>query len=144
MEKGEGVRVLGGNGRKRAAIKAIFAAYVSPSIAFFFFNPIPSGFWGGIGEMMSGIRFLVVVDSYAIALYPFSFPSPFLGGRRDWGKRGNSMGLILDARSQFFFFFPQKKSVYFTLTLSLGRAYLTRLSKLVILIKIYYWVFVRA
>lgn len=75
------------------------------------------------------------------------------GGERNWGGGGNSMGLILDARSQFFFF-SKTKSVYFTLALSLGRACLNRFSKLVIigfffslwvlvLIEIYYWVFVQ-
>ena len=63
----------GGKGRKRAAIKATFAAYISLSR---FFQSNSSGV-GRDSEMMGGICFLVVVDSYAIALIPFSFPSPF-------------------------------------------------------------------
>lgn len=38
--------------------------------------------------MMSGIRFLVVVDSYAIALIPSISLPPFLGGEEKWGGGG--------------------------------------------------------
>lgn len=74
---GKGSMGWAGKVRKRAAIKAIFAAYVSPLLAFIFQSNSFGG-WGGIGETMSGICFLVVVDSYAIALIPSLFPSPLL------------------------------------------------------------------
>lgn len=75
-------RVGAGKGRKRAAIKAIFAAYVSPLLAFHLSIQFLRGLGAGMGETMRGICFLVVVDSYAIALIPslslspFSFPFP--------------------------------------------------------------------
>lgn len=86
---------------------------------------------------MSGICFLVVVDSYAIALIPSLFlppsHSPFLlssrrlkrevdvrvGGREVWGRGVTRWGLFLMRGVNFFSFFPKTKSVYYTLTLFL-------------------------
>lgn len=39
------------------------------------------------------------------------------GGERNWGGEGNSMGLILDARSQFFFLFKNKVCLFYTRSL---------------------------
>lgn len=54
------------------------------------------------------------------------------GGKGIGGEVGNSMGLILDARSQLFFFFRQSLFTYTSSFLSL--ACLNRFSRLVNLI----------
>lgn len=72
---GDGGEGVGAETRKRAAIKAIFAAYVSPPSRFFF-KPSLRG-WGGDSETMGWICLLVVVDSYAIALIPSLSLPPF-------------------------------------------------------------------
>lgn len=84
--------------------------------------------------MMSGIRFLVVVDSYAIALIPSLSLPLFLGGGGEIGGRGVTRWGLFLMRGVKFFSLPKKKSVYITLTLSLGFACLNRFSKLVILV----------
>lgn len=109
-----GSKGLGGKWAETRRHKSNLRGLCIPFYRFFLFQSNPFGVLGRdrIGEMMSGIRFLVVVDSYAIALYPFSFPSPFPGGGEIGGRGVTRWGLFL-MRGVNFFFLPKKKVCLF-------------------------------